>query len=209
MERNLRNRTLALAAVFQSLALVKAVAWTGRCDDDAFQSSVGSLFHFDAPDIDTIYGGIAHLRTGLKTLGSMFGIENSPPDRELAEYAIRLMFLERRLDREPEVKKRLHEGLMAAERQYRHFGDIGHASVIARIAETYQETISPLGPRVMVSGEPVHLNNPEIAARIRALLLAGIRAAVLWRQAGGNRWRLLFQRQAMLTTCNDLLTASI
>ena len=30
--------------------------------------------------------------------------------------------------------------------------------------------------------------------RFVPLLLAGIRAALLWRQAGGNRWKLLLER---------------
>ncbi|MEH6454630.1 MAG: DUF489 family protein, partial [Psychromonas sp.] len=34
--------------------------------------------------------------------------------------------------------------------------------------------------------------------KIRALLLAGVRAAVLWRQIGGKRRQLIFSRKAML-----------
>jgi high frequency lysogenization protein len=51
--------------------------------------------------------------------------------------------------------------------------------VVACLAETYSETVSTLSPRIMVTGEPNLLNRPEIANRIRALLLAGVRAAVL------------------------------
>jgi high frequency lysogenization protein len=40
---------------------------------------------------------------------------------------------------------------------------------------------------------------------IRALLLAAMRAAVLWRQRGGNRLRLIFQRKHMLECCAALL----
>ena len=39
---------------------------------------------------------------------------------------------------------------------------------------------------------------------IRALLLAGIRSAVLWRQLGGRRWRLVTQRQRLLQIAHDL-----
>ncbi len=38
----------------------------------------------------------------------------------------------------------------------------------------------------------------------RALLLAGIRSAFLWRQLGGRRWRLLFQRRRLLQTSQQL-----
>ena len=30
--------------------------------------------------------------------------------------------------------------------------------------------------------------------RIRTLLLAGIRSAMLWRQLGGNKWQIIFGR---------------
>jgi high frequency lysogenization protein len=46
------------------------------------------------------------------------------------------------------------------------------------------------------------------AAKIRALLLAGIRAALLWRQAGGDRWKLIFSRSAMQKEAQQLLKAN-
>ncbi len=49
-----------------------------------------------------------------------------------------------------------------------------------------------------MQGEPALLKNAEVANRIRALLLAGIRAAVLWRQVGGSRLKLLFGRKRIV-----------
>ncbi|HKM37225.1 MAG TPA: DUF489 family protein, partial [Thiopseudomonas sp.] len=40
------------------------------------------------------------------------------------------------------------------------------------------------------------------AAKVRALLFAGIRSARLWRQLGGRRWHLLTKRGAMLHELN-------
>lgn len=194
--------------MFQSLSLVKALAWTGSCEAEALRTCLGSLLRFEAPDIESIYGDIGHLKPGLEALSATIGSASGPPDREMAEYAIRLLHLEGKLRANGAVADQIREGLEAAERQAGHFDDIAHESVIGRIAMIYQDTISTLGPRVMVSGESMHLNNPDVAARIRALLLAGIRAAVLWRQAGGNRWRLLLQRKAILATCNELLAES-
>lgn len=37
-----------------------------------------------------------------------------------------------------------------------------------------------------------------MVAEIRALLLAAVRSAVLWRQLGGSYWDFLFSRRAML-----------
>ncbi len=45
-----------------------------------------------------------------------------------------------------------------------------------------------------------HLQQTDNAAKIRALLLAGIRSARLWRQLGGHRWQLIFSRRKLLAT---------
>jgi high frequency lysogenization protein len=57
----------------------------------------------------------------------------------------------------------------------------------------------------MVRGEPLHLQNPDNATRIRVALLAGIRAAVLWRQTGGKKWQLLLRRRAIAASARDLV----
>ena len=49
----------------------------------------------------------------------------------------------------------------------------------------------------MVNGEHMHLMRSENTHRIRALLLAGVRAAILWRQSGGSWFTLIFRRKAM------------
>jgi high frequency lysogenization protein len=60
----------------------------------------------------------------------------------------------------------------------------------------------------MIKGDQAHLSNVDNAAKIRALLLAGIRAALLWRQAGGDRWKLIFSRSAMQKEAQQLLKAN-
>ena len=72
-----------------------------------------------------------------------------------------------------------------------------HSSVIANLESLYQDSISTFSFRIQVGGDPRHLQNAENAAKIRALLLSGIRAAMLWRQVGGKRWHLLFFRSRL------------
>ena len=57
----------------------------------------------------------------------------------------------------------------------------------------------------MGSGEHNYLANPANADRIRALLLAGMRSAVLWRQLGGSRWQILFKRKHIITEARRIL----
>jgi high frequency lysogenization protein len=73
--------------------------------------------------------------------------------------------------------------------------------VAARLAELYVSTLSTLKPRVLVNGSPLILQQQPVVERIRAALLAAVRAAVLWRQLGGRQWQLVLKRRqyAMLT----------
>ena len=118
------------------------------------------------------------------------------------------MHLERKLNRKPSMLQAIRDGIQEASVQAVHFSRT-HPNVIARLADLYSNTISTLGPRIMVRGEPSLLHDPQNANRIRALLLSGIRAAVLWRQLGGNRIWLLFARKRILGTAAQLSASLI
>jgi high frequency lysogenization protein len=57
----------------------------------------------------------------------------------------------------------------------------------------------------MVNGEHNHLSNPDNANKIRALLLAAIRSAVLWDQCGGSRWQIMFNRKAFIAEAETIV----
>jgi len=67
--------------------------------------------------------------------------------------------------------------------------------VVAELAELYHATLGYFEPRIKVQGKQIHLQNPSNINRIRALLLAGIRSAVLWHQLGGRPWHLIAARK--------------
>jgi high frequency lysogenization protein len=69
--------------------------------------------------------------------------------------------------------------------------------VVTELGAIYQRTLSTLPRRVHVTGDPAVLQRPAVAARIRALLLGGVRAAWLWHALGGRRWHLLLKRTTM------------
>lgn len=204
MERNLHNRTLALAALFQCIGDVDSLARNGQGDTDSFTTLIGSVLKTDAPDIETLYGGVGRLRTGLELLRQQLGAGAQPRNMEIMRYAVAVLYLERRMENNSELRDQLGRGIDAAQRQSEYF-EATHENVIAALADLYRETISRLGPRIIVHGEQEHLANPSVAGRIRVLLLAAIRAAVLWRQAGGGRLRLLFGRRALVGEAQRLL----
>lgn len=83
-----------------------------------------------------------------------------------------------------------------------------HTNVVSSLASLYQDTISTFSFRIQVTGEPRYLQNQENANKIRALLLAGIRSAILWDQIGGKRWHLLFFRKQIGKAAKELLNRS-
>lgn len=193
------DRTLALAGLFQAARLTQQLAREGRCDAPAYRASLDSILRIDAPDTPSVFGGIGGLTLGLDILGERLGTGRAPLDYELARYAINLTQLERALDAQPEMQEALQRGIEAARSQMKFFGDDEEADganprLVEKLAELYSQTLSTLSPRILVNGEHGYLANPLIAAQVRAALLAGIRAAVLWRQLGGRRWQLLLMR---------------
>jgi high frequency lysogenization protein len=122
----------------------------------------------------------------------------------VVKYVIAILYLERRLARRPAMLERISAAVESARRQSEHF-PVTHSNVIANLAGCYRETLSTLTPRIIVTGEHGHLSNPEVANTVRALLLAAIRSAVLWRQCGGARWGLLLGRRKLLTEAQRLL----
>jgi high frequency lysogenization protein len=199
-----RNRTLALAGLYQSVELVRQIAWRGMADAAALKASLASIFKFDADSYEDVYGGIAGVEEGLRVLQAQLTTADKKHRVERTRFAVTLLYLERKLERSPAVTRAIEDGIAKAREQLPHF-ELTHANVVSRLADTYQRSISQFRPKIIVRGDQAHLTNPDNASRIRALLLAGIRAAVLWRQAGGNRWRLLFSRNALLTSVEALL----
>ena len=66
------ERVLALAGVFQGAALAQQLATDGRCDEAAFEASIASVFRIDADSVASVYGGVAGVRRGLRTLVAQF-----------------------------------------------------------------------------------------------------------------------------------------
>jgi high frequency lysogenization protein len=165
---------------------------------------IGSLFEFSPPTTEAVFGSRFEVRKGLQVLVDQLRSEENKRNLYVMRYAIGLIQLERKVSANPNMLNTIGDELDGTSHQLRHFG-MTHPNVIAHLADIYANTISTLTPRIMVSGEHNHLQNTENANKVRALLLAGIRAAVLWRQCGGKRWQLLFQRRKLLKQAGELL----
>lgn len=213
MADSLRDRTLALAGLFQAARLVQTLAREGRADERAFSASVNSLFTFDAVSVTDVYGGVTGVTTGLKLIEEKLNNRGESLDFELARYAISMIQLETQLRRLPSMQEAVRDGLKTIQDQMRFFsgeqpGDGIHPKLSEKIGELYQQTLSTLTPRIMVNGENDQLSSPQVAAKVRAALFAGIRSAFLWQQKGGRRWHLLIFRRRIAQAAAELLAHS-
>ena len=75
---------------------------------------------------------------------------------------------------------------------------LGVYEVLSALGTLYADTISQLRPRVLVQGNPHYLGQAVVVAEIRAMLLAALRSAVLWRQLDGSLWDFLLRRRELV-----------
>ncbi len=203
-EHSPEDRTLAFAGILQALQLVQQAAYGKPCDLAAMQASLGSILVIDSSSVEAVYGGIDKLRTGLLLLQAQLVGKNRRPDPELSRYLVTLLHLERKLSKRSDLLDRLRAGIERAQAQAEHF-DVVHENLVASLADLYTQTVSTLQPRIMINGQPERLSDTGVANRVRALLLAAMRSAVLWRQCGGTRIGLIFGRKTMVDIAGALL----
>jgi len=199
-----RERLIALAGIYQSVYLTQQVARRGVADSEALEASIYSLFQMDAASVEAVYGGLKKISIGLQQLHNQLKSLNKQ-DIEITRYALSLLQLERKLAKNPAMLQQIGDGITQATVRLEHFPML-HSNILAQLADIYAGTISTMQPRIMVNGDPTHLQNPDNTNKIRALLLAGIRACMLWRQCGGNRFQLILGRRRLIGISQDLLS---
>ncbi|ETS30326.1 lysogenization regulator HflD [Photorhabdus temperata] len=205
MAKNYYNITLALAGICQSSRLVQQLAHENQCDTDAVATMVNSILNTNPASVLDVFGNHEHnLRIGLDAMLGMFNGSNSRVSADLTRYMLSLMVLERRLSKNQDASDALGNRISQLERQQTYFEPMSEGMFNA-LAGIYVDVVSPLGPRIQVTGSPDILRNPLVQAKVRAILLAGVRCAVLWQQVGGSRWQLMFSRQRLLQQAKDIL----
>ncbi|WP_017939961.1 high frequency lysogenization protein HflD [Zestomonas thermotolerans] len=204
----LQEQLVALGAIFESAALVDRIARTGQVSEAPLGCMLGSLLVRNPQDTLEVYGGDdLNLRDGYRVLVGALERDPTSLQREPLRYALALVALERQLAKRDDMLEVIGKRLDQIQQQVEHFG-ITHENVIASCAALYQDTLSTFRQRIQVHGDMRHLQQPSNAAKIRALLLAGIRSARLWRQLGGHRWQLVFSRKKLLDQLYPMLRGS-
>ena len=196
-----QGQVLGLAGLWQAVNAVLELAHTGRCEERSLETAVASILRIDADTPADVFGGVAEVGPGLALFADH--LDGKKRDHHLSRIVATILHLERRVSRQPELRGSLQAGIESAQRSAASLGST-HDSVIARLDDLYTATVSNLRPRVMVQGNALYLTQPRIVSRIRTLLLAAIRAAVLWRQSGGTRLGILLRRRRLIAAARSL-----
>lgn len=202
--KTVENQTLALAGINQAVYLCKQLATTGSCDQEDLTGTLRSILTLNTDRVIDAYGGSAqNIKRGLRVLKNQLAGNAESRDLDIARYALALIQLGTNIEHDQKTVEQLRIGISRA--QSLEF-DVTDPTMINNFANLYRSSISHLSPRIMVSGDPDYLNDTTIASTIRAALLGGLRSVVLWRQCGGTRPKLLFQRGQHVKAAAEFLT---
>ena len=199
----LQQQVIALAGVVQAARMVDQVAKTGSYPAAFFEASLRSLFSFDAPTVDAVYGNIQGVKLGLRSVVDMLTDATNEDHVAMGAYVRGLLKLEDQFGKRPDLQEVVASRLGHVNFKAQHFSDDA-VELAASISAIYQDTISNLPYRIKVKGNVQHLQQTKNADLVRTLLLAGLRSAHLWRQLGGRPRHFLFKGGKLAATASDL-----
>lgn len=205
MSKNFYDITLAFAGICQACRLVQQLAHEGKIDDNTAEVMINSTLNINPTSTLAVYGNSeANLRVGLTTLLAILTASSNTLSSDLTRYLLSLIGLERRLRKNLSASDELKRRIELLQQQKNYFEPMS-SGIFNALAGIYVDVISPIGPRIQVTGSPDMLQNSSIQAKVRALLFTGIRSAVLWQQVGGSRLQLMFSRQRLITQAKEIL----
>ncbi len=191
------ERHIALAGVCQAAALVQSIARKGSADAQAVEASISSILVTAPDNPQQVYGSLPNLSVGFSTLVAQLDNESRHKDAEITRYVASILSLERKLSKHSSALNDLGQRISHVQRQLGHV-DFEHSQIMSALASVYTDIVSPLAPKIQISGNQQHLSSTTNQHKVRALLLAGVRSAVLWRQMGGKRRHILFNKSQIL-----------
>jgi high frequency lysogenization protein len=173
-------------------------------------SSMRSLLILNPKTIDDIYGGVRQVAFGLEEM-EHFKQDVFTRQGQVLGYFINITRLARQLykSEHTHIREAVLKGLKQARRKYMPTlsttRDVENMEFYEHINDLYLSTISKLPQRISLFGDPQRLRVPAVKHKLRSLLMAAIRSAVLWQQYGGNMPRLIMERKQLFGETQHLL----
>ncbi|MFT5504322.1 MAG: high frequency lysogenization protein [Gammaproteobacteria bacterium] len=201
---SLHNQGIALAGMFQAATLIDDIAHRGQCPSEIFEPCFDSLFEFEASSGIEIFGNLSNISFGLQEALNFLTGNRTQQTATIPYYLFSALKLSDQIISNASIRDEITRELRQVAEQTESF-ELPLSNCISKVGGLYQKIISPLSPRIIVKGNPNYLTNENNAARVRALILCVIRSAVLWKQSGGSKWRILFFRKKLSNIIQELL----
>lgn len=196
MNQAVTNQAYALSGVAMAATLVNAIATGKPLDRTAYETLISSLFVQNPTNALNVYGdNEANLSIGAHTAENVLSSHGENVKAQV-QYMLGIIELQKQLTKAPQHLDYIDERMERIEWLRSSHGETD-PSVIRALADVYQNTVSTYRLRIKVIGTPEILQQPSNAEKIRALLLAGIRSATLWRQLGGRKFHLLTRKRSL------------
>ena len=178
--------------------LVQSLARTGTADQFAMDAALKSILVLDAVNVTAVYGGLNGVENGLKTIADGIMSSAEGDSVEVLRYTMSLLHLQNQLYRDEQAFTQFAQGV-------EQLSAASADALLEACSDLYKQFISQISPQIIVQGEQNHLQHEDIPPQVRAMLLAGIRSAVLWQQKGGGKFKLLWERTRMQNAARGLL----
>ena len=202
--RDLADQCWAFAGLAQACACVQSVAQGRMLNETAVLALYRALLEQQPDDLNVLVGS-GGFQLGLATARAML---HRPDEQQIQalRYALAVLDATVRLRRNATLVEKLAEGIAGLPPDAVDGPGYGSWDMPwEEMADLYVATLGSLNQRVQVRGSPGLLQRPDIASKIRGLLLMGVRFAWLWHQLGGRRWHLLVNRRRMWQTTELLI----
>ncbi len=193
------ERAMALAGVLQACHSVTGLARSGLIGQDSLAGSLQSILVLNPESTFDVYPEGNGIRTGLRLIMEILGDLQLSEHADTLRYATAVINLEKKVRSDSVVMGKLGDGIAGInEHLESHSLAVAEPDMVDRLSRLYEQTAGTIHPRIRVLGQQKYLNNSSNTSRIRALLLAALRSAVLWRQLGGSQSQFILGRGKLL-----------
>ena len=199
---NFSDSVIALAGICQAISCVKDISRTGQTDPIDMEIMFESILKTESDDTESVFKNHKYLTKGFQTLIEL--LSGPKTDAELSRYLVSVLSLQKRFSSDSNMQQVMASRVAQANRLYEYQEKIDQ-DLIEQLAHIYKDTISTYPTKIQVTGNSQYLQQPANQSKIRALLLAAIRSAVLWHQVGGKKRHFLFSKAKIVDTAKAFL----
>ena len=210
---NWENQNIALSAVAQCAALVHELAIGKEIRQSQLAGAINPLLILNPESVEQVYPNLESLSLGFSTIQSILRSNRIKQNSQIRRYIAEILILRKSLSQNMIMQSVVRAGLSNLEPIRPSLIDCMQTNQqeineqnqkFEEISSLYRKTLSTLKHRIRVAGKVQFLKNEIVSNKIRGLLFAGVRSAVLWHQLNGRYWRLFVYNKRISNTVSDI-----